>query len=88
MVAFPEYTNSFPRYGASAVPLARLSGFGAYFSQKPCKFDPRVPKVFTTGVVLAVGPQPSHGAAADWVTTTAAALATFGVPARAGCSAT
>jgi hypothetical protein len=68
--------------------LPRLSGFGANFNQNPCKFKPRVPKVFTTGAVLIPGPQRSHGAAADRVMITATALATFGVPARAGCTAT
>jgi MFS family permease len=68
--------------------LARLGGFDGYFNQNPCNFEPRVRKVFTTGAVLIPGPQPSHGAAADRVMITATALATFGVPARAGCTAT
>ena len=68
--------------------LTRLSGFDGYFNQNPCKFEPGVPKVFTTGTVLIPGPQRSHGAAADRVMITATALATFGVPAQAGCTAT
>ena len=64
--------------------LTRLSGFDVHFNQNPCKFEPRVPKVFTTGAVLLPGPQQSHEAAADRVMITATALATFGVPARAG----
>ena len=70
------------------VPLARLSGFDVHFDQNPCKFKPRVPKVFTTGAVLMPGLQRSHGAVADRVMITATALATFGIPARAGCTAT
>jgi len=68
--------------------LARLSGFGVYFNQNPCNFEARVPEVFTTRAALALGHQPSHGAAADRVTITATALATFRVLARAGCTAT
>ena len=68
--------------------LARLSGFGGCFNQNPCNFQARVPKVFTTRVVLALGSRRSHGVAADWVTKTATALTTFGVPVRAACTGT
>ena len=68
--------------------LARLGGFGGQFSQNRCNFKAGVPKVFTTGPVLALDHQPSHGAAVDWVTISAAALTTFGVPAQAGCTGT
>jgi hypothetical protein len=68
--------------------LARLSGFVVAFDQNPCKFKPRVPKVFTTGSIGSLHPRPSPEGVADWVKTAATASAVSGSPAPAGYSGT
>ena len=53
--------------------LTRLSGFAGYYSQNPCKINPTIAKVFTTGSFVPRRPEPSHGGAADGVMTGATA---------------
>jgi hypothetical protein len=68
--------------------LARLSGFGGYFTNNPCNINARVPKVFTTRGISALGHPRSDGAGVDWVTSSAIASVITGVPAQAGYTGT
>ena len=63
----------FQNYWYKRLMLARLSGFAGYFSRNPCKINPTIAKVFTTGSFVPRRPEPSHGGAADGAMTGATA---------------